>query len=98
MKTEVDGITFDSRKESRRWLELLTLQRAGAITALRRQVRIPIVCNGVCVCHYVADAVYLEAGRRVIEDTKSAFTRTLPVYRLKKKLLKAIHNIDIRET
>lgn len=94
----VDGVRFDSTKEYRRWVELVGMQAAGAISGLRRQVRIPVRINGVVVCRYVADAVYQENGRRVVEDTKSAFTRKLPVYRLKKKLLAALYGIEVRET
>jgi hypothetical protein len=94
----IDGVRFDSRKEAARWGELVLLQRAGRIGCLRRQVRIPIRVNGVTVCRYVADAVYLEDGRRVVEDTKSEITRRLPVYRLKRKLLAALYGIEIRET
>lgn len=88
---------FDSRKEAARWSELLAKQAAGAIAALRRQVRFPIVVNGIRVCAYVADFVYIQGGRRVIEDVKSAFTRKLPVYRLKCKLLRAALGIEIQE-
>jgi hypothetical protein len=83
-------VTFDSRKEAARWVELKALESAGALTALRCQVRIPVVVNGSKVCVYVADFVYIANGRRVVEDVKSAFTRKLPVYRLKKKLLAAL--------
>lgn len=83
-------MTFDSRKEANRWVELWALEQSGSIQALRRQVRIPIVVAGVKVCVYVADFVYIRDGRRVIEDVKSSFTRRLPVYRLKCKLLAAI--------
>lgn len=38
-KVTVDGIAFDSRKESKRYKELLLLERAGAISLLGRQVR-----------------------------------------------------------
>lgn len=94
---EQDGIKFDSRKEARRWGELQLLESLGEISDLQRQVRIPIRVNGVAVCRYVADAVYVENGTRVIEDTKSPITRRNPVYRLKRKLLQAAHGITIRE-
>ena len=96
-KVAVDGATFDSRKEAARWVELRALESAGVVAALRRQVRIPIVVSGSKVCSYVADFVYIQAGRRVVEDVKSAFTRKLPVYRLKKKLIKAACGIEIQE-
>ena len=33
----------------------------------------------------------------VVEDVKSAWTRTLPVYRLKKKLMSAVYDIEVYE-
>jgi hypothetical protein len=98
-RCEVDGVTFDSRKEAARWVELKAMESARVIAALRRQVRIPIVVRGVRVCVYVCDFRYVAHNptRLVIEDVKSDFTRRLPVYRLKKKLLKAAHGIDITE-
>jgi hypothetical protein len=42
-RTVVDGITFASAKEARRYAELQLLQRAGEIRALRRQVAIPLI-------------------------------------------------------
>ena len=71
--------------------------KAGEIRNLERQVRFPIVVNGVKVCTYIADHVYDEMAGRVVEDVKSEFTRKDPVYRLKNKLMKACHGIDIRE-
>lgn len=38
-KIEVGGIIFDSKKEAKRYSELLLLERAGAITDLERQVK-----------------------------------------------------------
>lgn len=73
------------------------MEAAGEISGLRRQVRIPLVVNGVRVATYVADAVYVRTGKRVVEDVKSPVTRRLPVYRLKKRLLSAIYGIDINE-
>jgi hypothetical protein len=72
------------------------MQRAGRISFLRRQVGIPIVVKGIRVCSFVADFVYVMNGRRIVEDVKSKYTRTLPVYRLKKKLLAAL-GIEITE-
>ena len=96
-RVEVDGLKFDSVKESKRWAELQFMERAGEIKNLQRQVRIPIVINGVKVCTYIADFTYEELGGVVVEDVKSEFTRKDPVYRLKNKLMKACHGIDIRE-
>lgn len=102
-KVELDGHTFDSRKEAARYTELVQLLKLGMIADLRLQVAFPIIVNGVTVCKYVADFVYRERLNgdefgEVIEDVKSAFTRKNPVYRLKKKLLEASTGKKIRET
>ncbi len=97
-KTVVDGITFDSIREAKRYAELLLLERTGVIQNLRRQVRFPLSVNGQLICTYIADAAYTENGHEIVEDTKSPVTRKLPVYRIKYKLLRAIHGIAIRET
>ena len=98
IKTTVGGITFDSKLEAKHWIELCTLQKAGEISNLERQVSFPIVVNETKVCTMRPDFVYSNKnGVRVIEDTKSVITAKNPVYRLKKKLLKAIYGIDIIE-
>lgn len=42
-KVKVNGNTYDSRKEYRRFCELSLLQRAGAITGLQTQVRFELI-------------------------------------------------------
>jgi hypothetical protein len=85
---------YDSTKEAARHKELLLLQESGLISALQWQPRWPIVVNGVKVCVYIADACYVEGGQVVVEDAKGVRT---PVYRLKAKLMRAVHGVTIRE-
>jgi hypothetical protein len=47
-------------------------------------------------CVYVADFVYREDGRKVVEDTKHEATKTKD-YIIKRKLMLWIHGIKIRE-
>ena len=59
----------------------------------------PLKDKAVCVeraCNYVADFVYFdkEAGQWIVEDAKGAKTE---VYRIKKKLMLAVHGIRIHE-
>lgn len=89
-KVEIDGRTFDSKKEANRYLDLREEQRSGTITGLRCQVAFPLTVNGTIVASYVADFVYTRDGREVIEDVKSVVTRKLPVYRLKAKIMAAL--------
>lgn len=96
-KTEIDGYTFDSKKESNRYLDLREEQRAGTITALERQPSIPCIVNGNRVCDYVADFRYRRDGELIYEDVKSSVTKKLPLYRLKIKLVLALYGIRVRE-
>ena len=96
-KTIVDGITFDSAKEARRYSELKLLERAGEITRLELQPKFPIIVNGVYCGFYRADFGYFEGDKRVIEDVKAPPTRTA-VYRLKIRLVRALNpGLDHRE-
>jgi hypothetical protein len=99
-KTQVDNILFDSQKEAGRYLQLRYLKNAGKIKDLEMQVPYELSVNGEKVASYVADFRYydVETGKTIIEDVKSSFTRKLPVYRLKKKLMKSIHGVEIVET
>jgi hypothetical protein len=96
-KVQVDGHTFDSVKEARRWQELCLLEQAGAISWLGRQRPFPLVVNGIRVAVYRSDFTYVQDSREVVEDCKSAATRRIGVYVLKKKLMAAIHGIKIQE-
>ena len=49
-------------------------------------------------CAYIADfVVHHLDGEVAVIDCKSSMTRGLPVYRLKKKLLRLVHGIEIQE-
>lgn len=95
VKTTVNGITFPSKLEARRYLELLTLQKAGEIAGLERQVPFDLVVNGHLVCRYIADFCYTatSSGERTVEDAKGVLT---PEFRLKAKLMQACHGIVIQ--
>lgn len=94
-KTVVDGIKFDSMAEAARYGVLKVIQAAGLISELRLQVPYVITVNGKKICRYIADFVYIENGKEVVEDVKGMKT---PVYNLKKKLMEAVHRVVIFET
>ena len=100
-KTTVDGITFDSRKEADRYLVLKGMEEEGLIGNLRRQVRYELVpAFDVDGKHYrpvfyVADFVYVEDGKEVVEDVKGMKT---DVYRIKSKLFARRYGLGIKET
>jgi hypothetical protein len=92
-----EGIMFDSGKEAERYRTLKLHELVGAITDLKRQVKFEFVINGVKVTTFTADFTYREPDY-VVEDVKSEITRREPRYRIKKKLMLAVHGITIRET
>jgi hypothetical protein len=96
--TVVDGQTFASKKEARRYGDLKLLEKAGEIRKLEVQPRFPLKVNGKLVCTYVGDFSYVtDADQYVVEDVKGPVTRTNPVYRIKVKLLEACLNVQVRE-
>jgi hypothetical protein len=98
-KVTIHGILFDSQKEANRYLELKSREQKGEIEHLKLQETFKIVINGQLICKYIADFVYhdLERKKVIVEDVKSVFTAKNEVYRLKKKLMKAVNNIEITE-
>lgn len=94
-KETIDGRTFDSKKEAKRYRELKTMVNAGLIKDLTCQKPFelleaftdntgkkqrPII--------YICDFFYYDVENKwwVVEDVKSTVTRTLEVYRMKKKI------------
>ena len=95
VRTQIGSQRFDSRREAERYLELAQAQREGRIEGLRCQVPYDLVVNGYKVCRYVADFEYYENGQKITEDVKGCRTRE---YSIKRKLMKAVFGITIRET
>lgn len=91
-RTTVDGIAFHSKKEAARYGELKMLEKAGMISDLILQPSFEIApgfrYNGKKerARKYVADFQYTVSGRTVVEDVKSAATKKIPLYRLKRHL------------
>lgn len=101
-KWEVDGKTFDSRREARRYQELRLMLRAGVITDLQLQVPFELIpsqrVGGKVVerpVKYIADFVYTTAdGVQVVEDTKGVRTKE---YIIKRKLMLYKYGIRVWE-
>jgi len=95
-KTEVDGEVFDSEKEAKRWIELKMLLKVGEIGLLRRQVEYELNEGGTHSLVYIADFVYMvvKTGETIVEDAKGFLTRE---YKKKRRLMKKVHGITIKE-
>lgn len=105
VKTEVDGIPFDSLKEAARYRELRDMAERGEIDRLTVQPRFPLHVlraksnTFVEIGSYVADFRYtdLDTGQEVIEDVKSSATAKKELYRWKRKHVESQYGIEVKE-
>ena len=97
-KVTIDGITFDSIAESKRYGELKILERVGEIADLFVHRRFPLIVKDTRVGAYVADFTYelVKEKRFVVEDVKSTATRTA-LYKFKRKVFEAQYPLRILE-
>ena len=101
-KVTIDGLTFDSKREANRYTELKLLVCGGVITNLQTQVKFELIPSqkddkGKVIeraVNYIADFVYKENGKTVVEDTKGFKTKD---YIIKRKLMLFKYDIRIIE-
>lgn len=94
-KTTVDGIVFSSKREADRYGRLKLLKKSGVVADFKMQVKYPIVINNHKICIYISDFdVTWSSGLVTVEDCKGVRT---PAYILKKKLMKAVLGVVIKE-
>lgn len=89
-KAVVNDVTFDSRLEARRYIELKNLQAIGEIFGLQRQPEFELQPEfkkrnkKYRKIVYIADFMYMDRkGNKIIEDCKGMETE---VFRIKRKL------------
>jgi hypothetical protein len=102
-KTKVDNITFDSKKEAKRYVFLKEQEQTGQIKNLQRQVKYELIPSqkdkdtGKVIERavvYKADFVYELDGEQIVEDVKGVRT---PEYVIKRKLLMYKYGIRLKE-
>lgn len=105
-KVELDGMTFDSKKEHKRYIELKAMQQRGEIFGLEHHTKFELAPKtrlegekrSKPALRYFADfTYYIITGEYIVEDVKSEVTRKKDSYRNKKHLMKTVLNIDVRE-
>lgn len=92
----LDGITFASKKEMKRYAELKLWVRAKEISDLELQPEFRVSINDQHYCTYTADFAYTLKGERIIEELKSTGTAKDAAYRLRKKAAELFHGIKIK--
>lgn len=108
-KLTIDGFTFDSKKEYKRYCELKIMEAAGEIYGLELQKpfilipaqyeKLPNGKRGKCLeraVKYIADFCYIDAKTKkiIVEDTKGFKTKD---YIIKRKLMLYMCCIQIKE-
>jgi len=92
----IDGMTFASLAEGRRYGELKLRERIGEIFDLRCQPAFDCVVNGVHVLRYTVDFAYRDAtGREVYEEVKSGRSGRERDWKLRRALVQALHGVSI---
>ena len=96
-------LRFDSKKEARRYDELMVMLRAGIISDLRLQPQFTLQESYVTetgerirAIRYTADFSYKFGGKLVVEDVKSKPTRTKEYLR-NRKFMRSRFGIDVQE-
>jgi hypothetical protein len=109
VRTTVDGVTFDSKKEAGRYGELKLLLRAGEICQLVLQPEFPLYAqcdlpldperDPLKLGIYRGDFQYVltKNGEVIVEDVKSPATRKKQIYVWKKKHFQRQYQMEIRE-
>lgn len=93
-KIIIDDYIFDSIQESRRYKELKILLNAGKIQELELQphflLQESFKKNGRTFrkIEYIADFMYVENGKRIVEDVKGIQT---DVFKIKHKLFEKMY-------
>lgn len=98
-RTVVDGISFDSLAEARRFGELKLMKAAGEIADLQVHPKFSLEVLGDVIGTYEADFSYLDlrTTQIVTEDVKGGQATKTQLYRWKRRHLKAQYGIDIAE-
>lgn len=92
-----DGQKFKSILEADFYTRMWVLQKAGEVTLIEREIRYELIVNGVFIAAYLLDfRITYATGVVDFIDCKSQPTKT-PLYMMKKQLMKALFDIDIKE-
>ncbi|MBE5037290.1 DUF1064 domain-containing protein [Subdoligranulum sp. DSM 109015] len=104
-KVTVLGHEFDSKKEADRFLTLCAKLTKGEISDLRGQVEYELIpaqkkANGKTerAVKYIADFVYRQDGKTVVEDVKGYRDgAAYRIFAIKRKLMLQRYGIEVKE-
>lgn len=87
-KVYLDGYTFDSPSEAKRYILLKHRQNSGEISGLAIHPQFTLTVNGVVVGRYTADFSYFEKGQYTVDEKKGFRARDWP---LRSRVFMALH-------
>lgn len=90
-RTERNGFKFDSKREAKRYDELVLLQALGEVIFFLRQVPFHLPGN---VTYRLDFLIFWASGSVTCEDVKGVKTKE---YIIKKKLVESIYPVEIKE-
>lgn len=103
-KVTVNGMVIDSKKEARRYEELMVMLERGEIEDLKLQNTFTLQNayttpegKRIRAITYKADFTYYKDGKFIVEDVKSPVTRKKPDYRMKVKMMQNVFKIEVVE-
>jgi hypothetical protein len=102
-KTDVDGVVFDSKKEASYYIKLKALRKAKneaeRVSYIELQPKFDIIIDDKKLGFYKADfRVGYADGRTEVVDIKGYKKgAAYQLFRLKKKVIEALYNINIIE-
>lgn len=89
-KIVINGISFQSKKEANRYIDLQILQKAGDVDFFLRQTPFHLPGKTRYYCDFV---VFWSDGEVTFEDVKGVKTE---VFMLKKRMVEDIYNVEIK--
>jgi hypothetical protein len=99
-KVEYQGMTFDSKKEFHRYLELKDMEKQGEIEQLTRQGYYPLLSKNKYfreVVYYV-DFIYKKDGEWIYEDVKGLRKGSAyQLFKIKQKFMYDKYKILVKE-
>lgn len=100
VKAEAFGHKWDSEFELTRYKELRFLAGVGLITDLECQPSFPLIVKQKKIGKYTADFRYkiASSGKIIVEDIKTVMTAGEAAFRLRIKLVDALHSVQVKIT
>lgn len=98
-RTEYNNITYDSKKEANYAIQLDWQIKAKEVVKWERQIRYKLIVEGINIGTYVLDfkVYYTDGSIRYIDVKGLKKGAAYSIFTIKKKLMLALHKINVEE-